>query len=89
MSEIKDKKIETLIENREFLRMNGVINVEGFGEDFLILNTTLGELSVEGENLKIESLTKECGEINITGKINALFYREKALQKGLFKKLFK
>lgn len=88
MSDI-DKKIQTVIDNRESLTMGGVINVECFTEDYLILNTSLGELTVEGENLKIESLTKENGDIYISGKINGVYYKEKTSDKGFFRKIFK
>lgn len=84
-----EKKIRTVIENRESLVMNGVINVECFNEDYLILNTSLGELTVEGENLKIESLTKENGDVYIIGKINGVFYKEKSSEKRFWGKLFK
>ena len=89
MNEYKDKNFQTIIDNRETLRLNGVINIEGFGEEYLILNTSLGELTIEGENLKIESLIKESGEILIVGKFNGMFYKEKNFEKRLFRKIFK
>ena len=69
MIEAKDRAYQLTINNREKLSMNGVINVEGFGEEYLLLNTAIGELTIEGSDLKIESLTKENGEIVITTKI--------------------
>ena len=89
MIEAKDRSYQLTINNREKISMNGVINVEGFGEEYLLLNTAIGELTIEGSDLKIESLTKENGEIVILGKINGLFYREEKSEKGFFKKLFK
>lgn len=89
MNEYKEKTFQTVIDNRETLRLNGVINIEGFGEEYLILNTSLGELTVEGENLKIESLIKESGEILIIGKFNGMFYKERNTEKRFFKKMFK
>ena len=89
MIEAKDRSYQLTINNREKISMNGVINVEGFGEEYLHLNTAIGELTIEGSDLKIESLTKENCEIVILGKINGLFYREEKSEKGFFKKLFK
>ena len=83
------KTFQTTISNREKVVINGVINVESFGEDYLILNTQLGEMTVEGSELKIESLTKESGEILILGRINGLFYKEEKSEKGFFRKIFK
>ena len=89
MIEVKDKKFQTVMENREILKLNGVLSIESFGEDYLVLDTELGELSVEGKNLKIESLIKENGDIYITGKINGIFYKEKNDEKSFLRKLFK
>ena len=89
MSEVIKKNYEISIKNREAVTASGVKNVESFGEDYLTLATDLGELVVEGKNLKIESLTKENGEIYIIGEIEGLFYKVPKIQKGFFSKLFK
>ena len=89
MLDSKENVFQLTINNRERLTVNGVINVEGFSEEYLVLNTTLGELAVEGESLRIESLTKENGEILIIGKINGLFYKDEKSEKGFFRKIFK
>ena len=80
---------ETVLTNKEKLVLNGVKNVESFGEDYLVLSTMLGELTVEGKYLKIESLTKENGEIVIHGKICGIFFKDPEGEKGFFRKLFK
>jgi len=89
MIDVNDKANRLLITDRDKLEINGVINVESFGEDYLILNTTLGQITIEGNDLKIESLTKENGEILIVGKINGLFYKDEKGERGFFKKIFK
>ena len=77
------------VNNRERIMLNGVLNVSSFGEDYLSLNTSLGEVIIEGKDLKIESLTKENGEILIIGKIDGIIYKEHREEKGFFGKLFK
>lgn len=89
MIDTKGKAYQAIINNREKLVINGVLNVESFGEEYLVLNTSLGEVTVEGEDLKIESLTKENGEILIIGKINGFFYKDEKSEKGFFRKIFK
>ena len=89
MIESSEKLYQITITNRKTLTLNGVLSVDSFGEDYLVLCTSLGELTVEGENLKIESLSKENGEIFIVGKINAFFYKEEKTEKGFLKKIFK
>ena len=82
------KHTSIVIENRKKLVINGVINIEGFddGEVTLIINE--GKINVEGGELKIESLTKESGEIIITGDINGVFYSKQKLSAGLLSKIF-
>ena len=86
---INRDEYEMTVNNRERVSLNGVLNVSSFGEDFLSLNTALGEVIIEGSDLKIESLTKENGEILIIGKINGILYKDKREEKGFFGKLFK
>ncbi len=82
------KHTSIVIDNRKRLVINGVINIEGFddGEVTLIINE--GKINVEGSELKIESLTKESGEIIITGDINGVFYSRQKLSSGLLSKIF-
>ena len=87
--QINNRDYQMTVNNRERVSLNGVLNVSSFGEDFLSLNTSLGEVIIEGSDLKIESLTKENGEILIIGKINGIIYKDKKEEKGFFGKLFK
>ena len=82
------KHTSVVIDNRKSLIINGVINIEGFddGEVTLIINE--GKINVEGSKLKIESLTKESGEIIITGDISGVFYSGQKLSSGLLSKIF-
>ena len=62
------------LENRRVLKMNTVKNVESFDEEELVLESALGEVHVEGEELRIEALSKERGEILILGKIDSVYF---------------
>lgn len=78
-----------IIENRERLTLSGVEDVVSFDELELELVTELGELTVRGEMLNIESLNRDTGDMLITGIINELAYADKKPEaKGFFKKLF-
>ena len=87
--EIKEGKGKVVLVDRKILTLDGVLNVIGFDSGSVTLETNLGELYVEGEELKIESLLKDGGEIVIRGKISGFFYSEKKESKGLFRGLFK
>lgn len=69
------------IKDRSEITVNGVENIIGFDEGYVVISTTLGEVNVEGEELKIEDLSKERGEILIKGKVNAFYYKDKVAKK--------
>ena len=77
------------VKNRNILTLNGVSNIESFDEGYIVLEIGEGRISIEGNCLKIESLSREGGEIQITGRINGVFYtdKKKLVQgiRGLFK----
>ncbi len=78
-----------IIESREKLTLSGVEDVVSFDELELELVTELGDLTIKGEMLNIESLNRDTGEMLITGVINELVYTDKKPEaKGFFKKLF-
>jgi len=80
----KDFKQSVILENKSKLTIDGVINVESFNDDYLEISTKLGEISVEGSNLKIEELRQDNGKINITGEITGIFYKGEKSGRGIF-----
>ena len=70
------------------MRLSGVKNVRAFDEDYVTLETDVGKINVEGKELRIESLSKDKGDIEIVGNITGVYYSEdKKASKG--SKLFK
>ena len=67
------------IDNREEMEVNGVINVESFDDQEVIMGTEQGLLAVKGEKLHINHLNLDQGEVKITGWILELAYSD---QKG-------
>jgi len=78
-----------LINSKKSVTMNGVINVRGFDEGYVTLETVDGEVTVEGKELKIENLSKDTGEIYISGIISAAYFKEEKETQSVFKRLFK
>ena len=72
------------ITNRESAQVSGVISVSGFGEDYVAIETTLGRLIIEGEGMRIESLSKEDGVVYISGRIDNAGYSNVKARAGLF-----
>ncbi len=88
MAKDEMKHTSLSVKERNKLTLNGVSNIESFDEGYITLEIGEGRISVEGEGLKIESLSRESGEIQITGKINGVFYSEKKKIAGRFRGLF-
>ena len=61
---------------RQKLAMTGVTEVVRFEDTLVVLRTELGELMVRGEQLKLQTLSVEGGQMAVEGKISALVYEE-------------
>ena len=77
-----------ILENRRRLSVSGVTEVDSFDASVVRLRTALGALSVRGEELKIESLSVETGDLILSGKIGDLIYEELPIRSGLLSRLF-
>jgi sporulation protein YabP len=96
---IEEKKISKprtqnlILENREKLRVSGVIDVESFNDECIIVDTELGVLVIHGEDLHISKLNLDSAELNVEGDIISCEYsdREGGRSKGFgfFSKMFK
>ena len=82
-----------VILNREVLDVTGVLHVDSFDDEEVILETEQGLLAIRGEDLHIKQLNLEKGELVIEGLILELAYsddkRFRDRGKGLFERLFK
>lgn len=85
------KKSTLTLQNRTTLTVDGVLDAVGFDESAVVLDTSLGTLTVEGSGLHVLSLALDEGRVTVEGKVDALFYTEKALAKkgGFFSRLFR
>ncbi|MBC5736936.1 MULTISPECIES: sporulation protein YabP [Oscillospiraceae] len=79
-----------ILEGREQLSVSGVEEVESFDENQIVMYTTKGTLVVRGENLHIEKLSLDGGDLKVEGDIDALTYEDGPREKGgLFSRLFR
>ena len=77
------------LEERHRLAVTGVSEVLSFDENQVVMDTALGLLTVEGEQLHVEKLSLDIGEVAIAGTVNALYYARRKQSKGsLWSKLF-
>jgi len=82
------KKHTLHLENREKLSLSGVSDVSGFDESIIVLSTELGALSVRGEQLHIDRIDLEAGQLEVRGKIHELSYDEAPQEGGFWSRLF-
>lgn len=77
------------VENRKQVMASGVLDVDRFDEKAVVVLTNMGVLTVEGEDLHINRLNVESGEIAIEGEIDLLQYSDLKEKGGVFKGLFR
>jgi sporulation protein YabP len=89
----KPKSHNILLENRKKLNISGVLDVDSFNDEYILIDTELGFLVIRGVNLKIKKLSLENAEIAVDGNIASLEYTADDFSKekgqGFFTKLFK
>ena len=75
------------LEERSRLTMTGVTEVISFQENSVVLHTSLGTLIVQGNDLKLKTLSLEGGQVAVDGHISAIIYEEPRL--GGWRQLFR
>ena len=62
------------IEDKRVFYMGGVLDIRGFDEEGVVLETGEGRVHVEGNDLRIESLSREDGGVVIRGEIDGVYF---------------
>ncbi len=74
-----------VIQERQNAELTGILDVESYQETGILLVSSLGEIAIEGNELKIESFSVETGRIRINGHIGGLYYNDREKNRaGLF-----
>lgn len=76
------------INGRHSGTISGVSDVLSFDLNEIVLETTQGMLMIRGEELHMNRLTLEKGEVDIEGKVDSLVYSENVQEKGKGESLF-
>lgn len=84
---------ELKLDNRKNLSITGISKIDSLNSEEFLIQTTNGLLFVKGENLVMQQLDIDKGNIWIEGKINSLEYinepKDKKQKTGFVGKLFK
>ena len=71
------------LDERQKLTMTGVTEVVSFDDTAVVLHTNLGTLEVQGQQLKLKTLSLDGGQVAVDGHISALYYEEPREKRGL------
>jgi sporulation protein YabP len=78
------------MEGRKKLSVSGITDVESFNEQGVIMASTKWTLAVRGDNLHMEKLSVDSGDVIITGRIDMIEYEDGSpAGEGFFARLFK
>lgn len=76
-----------VLEDRERLTVSGVEEVESFDENIIVMDTARGVLVVRGEDLHIEKLSLDGGDLKVEGLVESLTYEAERRKGGFFSRL--
>jgi len=69
----KNNQILQMI-SRRHIDVDGVIDVERFDEQIVILQSVCGELTIEGKELRISILDTDKGVVSLDGQVDSVYY---------------
>lgn len=79
-----------ILEDRKALTISGVVDIDNFDEETVVLFTDMGELTIKGRDLHINKLNVDTGELTMEGEVFSLLYSEEDKRgTSFFSKLFK
>ncbi|SET22512.1 sporulation protein YabP [Natronincola peptidivorans] len=82
-----------ILENREKLSISGVEHVNNFNSELVVVETIAGVITIKGEDLDVNKLNIEDGNVAINGTIHSMTYSDResfsSKSSGFFSKMFK
>lgn len=77
------------LNERKSLTMTGVTEVISFDDTAVSLQTSLGTVHIQGENLQLKNLSLDGGQVAVDGYICALQYEEPRKERSWMGRLFR
>ncbi len=76
------------VTDRSSAQLTGVEEVISYDENNIVMQTSLGQLTLDGEGLNIVQLNLNEGIVSVNGRIDAFYYMEQKEKKSLFSRIF-
>ena len=76
------------LNERKSLTLTGATEIISFDDTAVVLETTLGRLTIHGQQLQLKTLSLESGQVAVEGSIAAFVYEEPRPTGGLLRRLF-
>lgn len=73
---------QVTLTNRNSLGVDGVVNMDSYDQDKIILQTGHGILEVKGAKLHVQQLNLEQGKVVVDGEIDSLNYCAESARKS-------
>lgn len=93
LTNVNKRAHKLILNNRRTCNLTGVNDVLSFDENEIILETDQGMLMIKGNELHVNRLTLDRGEVDIDGRIDSFTYSEQsgmgAKSESLLSRLFK
>ncbi len=74
--------------DRTSAQLTGVEEVISYDENNIVMQTSLGQLTLDGKGLNIVQLNLGEGIVSVEGHIDALYYMENREKRSLFSRIF-
>lgn len=75
MDTVEQKAVNNInIYDRQKAEFTGIYDVVGFSDTTIVVTCKSGNISIDGNNMKIDSFDSASGKLTVTGDINGLFY---------------
>lgn len=79
------------VNDRRHSELTGIDDVLSFDDNSITMHSSLGDMVIEGEELKIDNFSADKGILSVSGKVNGVYYfgEDDRKRSGSKKRIFK
>ena len=76
------------VTDRGSVSFTGIEEMVSYDENNIVMQTSMGQLTLDGSGLNVVKLNLSEGEVAVEGKVDALYYVEQTGKRSVFSRLF-